>query len=78
MIHGLRMSNMKQNTVFNRVSSFVYEDRALNYTSIVHTLSFFFFFFNGSKRILLVHLYSERVTLVLCLIAHILHLAFKE
>lgn len=42
------MENIKhsnaEHCVFNRVSSSVYEDKALNSASTTHTLSFFFFF----------------------------------
>lgn len=77
MTHGLRMSNMKQNTVFLIGRRPLYVWTGLLTTSMARTVSFFFFFYS-SKRILFVHLYSEQVTLVLRLITHMLHLAFKE
>lgn len=60
------------------MSSFIYEDRLLT-LRIQHAPWAFFFFLKNSRRILLIHLYSERVLLVLCPTAYTLqHLAFKE
>lgn len=60
------------------MSSFIYEDKALDCAYSTH-VELSFFFLKNSRRILLIHLYSEWVSLVLCPTAYMLqHLAFKE